>query len=293
VSFVEKEVKWRWSKLCSAYPDLSVKPSYLVSFWFVPPYMKKDPSITLSEFYDLEALDGDFVLDSGAYSAANKGKSIDIYAYADYCQAAMQYESRLSEIFTLDVPPYGPTAGDWKTTQKNTEFLWKRNIPAIPVYHVGEPVEVLKDMASSYPKISLGGAVGMLDKLTWAERCFAEVWPKRIHGLGFSGKKAMLRLPFETLDSSTMSMAIKFARLSGGFTRQKKFRMNSTPTGYVTPGKFISSELANHTKKIDSYAWRADIATSGMKSRIDSEIQARKKWESLWEKLKTQHLSAQ
>lgn len=160
-------------------------PSILVSYAYRKSWEKSRASNAWREV----------VLDSGAFTAFKSGEVIDVNAFADW--ALEQKKNPLvTEVFTLDV-----IGGDWRESLRNTETLWKRGVEAIPVYHVGEPTDVLRKLARDYPKVALGGAVGYAKKVEWAALCFREVWPKKLHGLGYS-PAVLKRLPFHTVDHS-------------------------------------------------------------------------------------------
>ncbi len=65
-------------------------------------------------------------------------------------------------------------------------------------------------IARDYPKIALGGAVGYRDRLAWAQKCFARVWPKAIHGFGFGHHSVVLALPWHSVDSSSWSAPMRY-----------------------------------------------------------------------------------
>jgi hypothetical protein len=140
----------------------------------------------------------DYALDSGAYSAFTTGASIDLGIYIDFCLERLATDPQCTEVFSLDV------IGDWKASLANTERMWAVGVPAIPVYHYGEPVSLLQQYASQSPKVALGGIVGMKGgaKLAWMEQCFARVYPRRIHGLGVANETALMRLPFHSTDAT-------------------------------------------------------------------------------------------
>lgn len=140
----------------------------------------------------------DWSLDSGAFSAHQLGIKIELAQYIAKCHELFATDPKLTECFSLDV------IGDWRGSERNTEQMWKAGVQAIPVYHHGEPEALLKHMASAYPKIAIGGAVGLVAsvKQKWAEQCFARVWPKKIHGLGFGSELAAMGLPFHSMDAT-------------------------------------------------------------------------------------------
>lgn len=173
-------------------PTYDPRPSILVSFAYRREWSKISNDL---------GLDGrtpwrEVVLDSGAFTAYQTGKQVDIIEFAEWVDEQKR-NPLVTEVFTLDV-----IGGDWRESLANTEYLWKRGIEAIPVFHVGEPVDVLKQLARDYPKISLGGAVGYRKRDEWAALCFKEVWPKKMHGLGY-GETSLWKLPFHTIDNSS------------------------------------------------------------------------------------------
>lgn len=165
------------------------------------------------------------VLDSGAFTVHRSGGKVDLLEFAEWAKEQRATNPLVTEIFTLDV-----IGGDWRDSLRNTEELHKLGLPVIPVYHVGEPVDVLKALARDYPKIALGGAVGYHKKLEWAALCFREVWPKKIHGLGF-GYKGIFQLPFHSIDHTALTEVFRSARYhSMGhlpiYTSRHKFGVN-------------------------------------------------------------------
>jgi hypothetical protein len=142
-------------------------------------------------------------MDSGAFSAHNSGTVIKLQDYIDTCKRFLATDPTLTEVFALDV------INDWEASLRNTQEMWRQGVPAIPTYHSGEPREALVEMARLYPKIALGGAVGLRlsTKNAWAEKCFALVYPKKIHGLGFGARESVERLPFHSVDATNWEMS--------------------------------------------------------------------------------------
>ena len=168
-------------------------PSLLISFYYLKGFLENRHKYAIR----------DWVLDSGAFSAHNSGVEIDLDEYMATCKDLMQSDDQLMEIFSLDV------IGDWQASLKNTEKMWAKGIEAIPCYHIGEPESVLIGMAKDYPKIALGGVAAKTghEKLKWAEQCFARVWPTKIHGFAFGGERAIMRLPFHSVDATNWEIS--------------------------------------------------------------------------------------
>jgi hypothetical protein len=178
-------------------PNPARPPALLVSFYYLKRFLRVRDRLTFR----------DWSMDSGAYSAANSGVKIDLAEYIETCKELMATDPMLVEVFSLDV------IGDHKASRKNTEAMWKAGVECIPTFHLHEPDSALIAMAKDYPKISLGGVVGYRDKNDWAAQCFARVWPKRIHGLGFGSEQSVLSLPFESVDATNWETGpAKFGR---------------------------------------------------------------------------------
>jgi hypothetical protein len=163
-------------------------PALLVSYVYLDPFLKH------RHRYHFR----DWVLDSGAFSAHHSGTTIALADYIACCQHHLSTDPRCTEVYSLDV------ISDWRASVVNCEAMWIAGVPAIPTYHHGEPESLLKDLAAQYPKIALGGAVGLKPtyKLHWAEQCFARVWPTRVHGFGFGAPTHILALPWHSVDAT-------------------------------------------------------------------------------------------
>ena len=168
--------------------QVETKPSILVSFAYADSWRR----------YARLDYWREIVLDSGVFTFRKKGERVDLSAFIDWVNEMKSVDPRVTDVFTLDQG--GPVE-----TRANTEALWKAGIEAMPVYHVGEPTSVLKGYARDFPKIAIGGSVGYGRRMEWAALCFREVWPKKIHGLGY-GVKSLRHLPFHSVDCSSWSI---------------------------------------------------------------------------------------
>lgn len=174
-------------------------PALLVSYAYLEPFLKNQSRYSYR----------DWVLDSGAFSAHASGKPVDLARYIETCQRLLHEDSTLTEVYALD------EIGSWSGSRANTEKMWAAGVPAIPCYHFGEPEDVLLGLARDYPKIAIGGAVGVKirEKNEWAGKCFSRVWPKRIHGFGFGSASSILTIPFHSVDATNWETGpCKFGR---------------------------------------------------------------------------------
>jgi len=178
---MEKGLSYQWDK-----------PALLVSYYYLREFKRQRPRYVFR----------DWVMDSGAFSAKNSGATIDLAEYIQTCKALLETDEQLTEVFALDV------IGDHRGTRQNTEAMWEAGIPAIPTFHVGTPWGELVSLARDYPKIAIGGAVGLgaKKKKAWVGQCFARVWPKAIHGFGMSGEDMILSFPFHSVDATNWEL---------------------------------------------------------------------------------------
>jgi hypothetical protein len=169
-----------------------MRPALLCSFVYLENFQRNQPRMCYR----------DWALDSGAYSAWHRGVTIDLQQYIETCRHLLETDAKLVEVFALDV------IGDWKASLQNCEAMWKAGVPAIPTYHIGEPVDALMHIAKHYPKIALGGVAKSKPsvKLEFAKQCFARVWPKRIHGFAYALREHLLAVPFHSTDSTSWEL---------------------------------------------------------------------------------------
>ena len=165
------------------------KPALLVSYVYLPQFKRERHRYRIRNWS----------MDSGAYSAHNSGKTIELEKYTAVCSELLAKDKGLVEVFALDV------IGDFEASARNSEWMVSQGVPAIPTFHFGEPEDMLFHYAEKYPKIALGGCVGVPQrtKREWHEQCFARVWPKLIHGLAVGNQSGVLNLPWDSVDASS------------------------------------------------------------------------------------------
>lgn len=149
-----------------------------------------------------------WVLDSGAYTAHNSGKTVNNDEFIRFALRAQQMDERLVAVFALDV------IGDPVASLANALKAKAAGVTVIPTWHAGEPIEMAQEMAKQFDRVALGGLVARLannraqlmgtsEKLHYAEKFFNAVWPKWVHGFGCTAEELMSNLPFAAVDSTT------------------------------------------------------------------------------------------
>lgn len=175
----------------------------------------------------------EWVLDSGAFSAQAAGIQIDVQQYIDFCIELKSSPNPPAAVFALDV------IGDWRASERNTEAMWKAGVEAIPCWHAGEPEEALKAMCKQYPRIAVGGTVGLSTELRTRifDAVFSKVWPKRIHGFGVNAVDVLNRYPFDTCDESSWEI---------GALRYGNWRSSELRTPWLRTGHNLRAEVDHY-----------------------------------------------
>jgi hypothetical protein len=171
----------------------------------------------------------DLTLDSGAFTAWNSGKSVDIVEYAEWC---LQWQAKNPSLRAVNLDVIPGEAGRTSTPQerklgmeqslKNADYLRGRGISIEEVFHQDEPYEFLDHLVSRLPKgdvlcISPRNDVSKKKRLLWLQNTLSHLvktvgrdnLPK-MHGLAVTSKDLMLAFPFYSADSSTYSTPARF-----------------------------------------------------------------------------------
>jgi len=138
------------------------------------------------------------MLDSGAFSEINSGKSISVDAYGEY---AAKHDGDYELVVNLD-----DIGGDLKRSQANERRLREvYGLDPMPVFHQGEPWSVLSEYCDRSGYVGLGfqrPLNGREQRRGWLEKCFAEVPAgHQLHGFAMTGY--MGAFPFASVDSTT------------------------------------------------------------------------------------------
>jgi hypothetical protein len=178
-------------------------PSVLCSFVYLRKFREHQPHLRVRSW----------MLDSGAFSAWRTGTPIDLDVYIRSCQELLATDEKLTEVVALDV------IGDWRASLRNAEKMWAAGVPAIPVYHAGEPEDVLRGLARDFPKIGIGVPVWYRPdgRRRFVQQCFTRIWPKPVHGFAVGTRDLVLSAPFHTTDCTSWETG------PGSFGRWRSF----------------------------------------------------------------------
>lgn len=172
-----------------------IKPDKLLLSYY---YFKNKK---LEDFINELGYNPDILVDSGAYSAYTKNKSINIIEYMNWLELNKNY---IDKYINLDV------IGDSLLSLKFFEIMKLKGYDPLPVYHYGEDETYLKLYIKEGCKyIALGNTVPIKDKNKVAEwvNSLTSKYPEiHFHLLGSSSKKVTQNTDLYSVDSSTWIM---------------------------------------------------------------------------------------
>jgi hypothetical protein len=134
----------------------------------------------------------EIIADSGAFSMWKRGIDLNIADYMDWLR-----KHNIQQYFNLDV------VGDPEASAKSQKVMEQAGFNPIPVFHFGEPMELLGELIGRYPLVGLGGTVGqpISVKEQWFRQVFSHYPEGRFHALGIANAKLITQFPFESVDS--------------------------------------------------------------------------------------------
>ena len=177
-----------------------------------------------------------WALDSGAFTAHNSGKPINLNEYIAVAKELQSNDPLLWDIFALDV------IGDAKASLANAVTMQKAGVDCIPTFHYGSDFNDLKHIVKDFPKIAFGGLAAKLagnhgqrvsknQKHIFLTRCFEIAWPKRVHLFGCTDEKLLFSFPAESADSTSWHLQPSRYGLWKDFGRLPNVRGAAVRTG--------------------------------------------------------------
>ncbi len=174
-------------------------------------------------------------LDSGAFSAKNKGIILDVKDYGEYL---IDHAHLWNDIAGLDVIE-NPVA-----SEKNQQYLDGLGIKTIPTFHQGSIEIYLHKLLEKYDHIAFGGMVFKTSNIRgWLDFCWNAIeksgWKGKVHGFGMTNFDLIQRYPWYSVDSTTASRAGRVGVLitPWGQLHVSKNIKAKTSARIFTPGK--------------------------------------------------------
>lgn len=158
-------------------------------------------------------------LDSGAFSAWNKGSEIKLEEYCEFVYYNMDIIYKDGNTFMIAGLD---SIGDPLKTYQNLKLMESYGIYTIPCFHLGEDERYLQYYLENYEYISIGGMVGTPAKqlIPWLNRIWGQYLlnsngePKvKIHAFGITSFDIMWMYPWYSVDSSTWIQAASFGMI--------------------------------------------------------------------------------
>jgi len=179
-----------------------------------------------------------FALDNGAFSAWKSGTVID---WNDYYTWVAEWMRHPGFDFALIPDVIDGTVAD------NAELIeqWPHDVAGVPVWHMHEPVEWLRDLCHQWPRVALGssGAYATIGTPQWWNRmadamrnaCDEHGRPLcKLHGLRMLNPEVFSQLPFSSADSTNVAQNI---------TKDQKWNGTYKPTRPETKAIVIAERI--------------------------------------------------
>lgn len=174
--------------------------------------------------YKAQGIDINLLIDSGAYSVWNSGKTIDIDEYIKFIDKAKTITKQQTYFVNLDVIPHikgtVPTQEQIVTAAKkgmeNYHYIKSKGHITMNVYHQFEGLELLREIIRDTNDLNYIGIAPAKDK-SFEEKCafLAEVLSEikdsvKTHLLGITAKEILEMFPSFSADSSSWVNVSRF-----------------------------------------------------------------------------------
>lgn len=189
----------------------------------------------------------EFMLDSGAYSAWTKGVTINI---DEYCEFIKKHSDVISHYIVLDV------IGDAEKSLEAQKYMESKGLHPLPVFHQGEDWKYLDYYANNYDYICispLSYSAGGGSMVNWLDKCFADHvcdkngYPKcKVHGLGLTTVKMLLRYPWYSVDSAAWVLVSSFGGIFVPCVKNGKWDYTQSPLNISISNNDVTKSNKNH-----------------------------------------------
>lgn len=220
--------------------------------------------------------EGNIIIDSGAFSAWNKGDVVNIDKYISYCHAALcdpKLKEKNIRVVNLDVIP-GKKGETKKLTSsvkqedkklidqaaeagyENMMFFKENGITPIHVFHQGESMHWLDKMLkeTDYIGISPANDVHQSQKLLWIDKTFSYLEKNNIkvdtHGFAVWSSTIILNYPWTSCDAASWRLVAAYGKIFypvGGFKNADYFQI---PLNVVCSEKTMREDLTPFGKEL-------------------------------------------
>lgn len=179
--------------LSDTYPDLYRNVGVCLS------YLELKDKDNVDEILNVDIT---VFLDSGAFSALNRGVEIDLDAYINFLHT---HKGKLAVYANLDV------IGNPLKSLQNQQVMEKKGLEPLPCYHAGEPRDLFIHYIENYEYIGIGGVAST--NYNARRKCFDKIFQlmcdsngqpkKKIHVYGITALNITSIYPMYSCDGTT------------------------------------------------------------------------------------------
>lgn len=202
----------------------------------------------------------DVFIDSGAFSAENSGKEINI---DDYCKYII--DTGVTTYAGLDV------IGNAAKTLENTNYMVNEyGLNPIPTFHMGSSLDDLQELLDgNYHYIALGGLVFSSNVVNHCDKVWDYILKNdpnlKVHGFGLTNIELMKRYPWYSVDSSSFKSCKRFGR-QGVIWNNFEFKTFDEEE-YIQILRSIGHDVPDTQKKIKGDKAQNEAVTAANKQR--------------------------
>ena len=172
------------------FPKLNILSAY--------PYFKQ---FKPKEIEYIGQNDINFVLDSGAFTAHQLGKPIDI---KDYINFVKNLPFKPNHVVQLDV------IGDAEKSYENYLRMLDAGIECLPVFTRGGTIEQLERLYSHSDYVLIGGVAFGKDNDRYVDYIMRYIKERKVHWLGFTSLKYIAKWKPTSVDSSSFLVCPRY-----------------------------------------------------------------------------------
>ena len=175
----------------------------------------------------------DIMLDSGAFSAETQGETIYLDAYILWLQLNLQKYPQIKAYVNLD------DISDYRQSRKNLLKMRSEGLDPLPVYHYGEPENVLDEMCSEREYVGIGGLVKNAStaeiQILW-EHIYKKYPDNKFHFFGVNVMKPFYKYQPYSIDSISWIKYSSSFKLIGYYKGLPDvLDISETGTGWLFP----------------------------------------------------------
>lgn len=162
-------------------------------------------------------------LDCGAFSELRTGVPVDLGEYAAFCEEHGAFYEWVASVDSI--------RGGAEENVRNWRTLVDRGIDAMPTFHQGEPISLIREYCSRTDRLGLGFQRPIQNERPFLDEAFNHIPPHvKVHGWAMTNYTA--DYPFASVDSTSWLHELKALRVS-------QTTQQGEPFAHLTDGELI------------------------------------------------------